>query len=71
MPAEITITAITGAQPYDIYICDDPVVTCLYVDTISSVPYSFNIPPLLDGQLSYTLKVVDNVGCVVFENLSI
>lgn len=69
MPTEITISSITGAQPYDIYICDDPVVSCLYVDTINSTPYVFNVPPLLDGQLSYNLKVVDNNGCTVLENL--
>lgn len=71
MPTEITINSITGAQPYDVYICDDPAVTCLYVNTISSVPYAFNVPSLLDGQLSYNLKIVDNDGCTVFENLNL
>jgi len=69
MPTEITITSISGATPFDVYICDDPITTCVYVDTISSVPYVFNLPSLLEGQTSYNLKVVDNNGCTVEDNL--
>ena len=69
MPTQITITTISGVQPYDIYICDDPITTCIYISTISTVPYVFNVPTLLDGQSSYNLKIVDNNGCSVEENL--
>lgn len=69
MPTQITINTISGVQPYDIYICDDPVTTCIYISTISTVPYVFNVPTLLDGQSSYNLKIVDNNGCSVEENL--
>ena len=69
MPTQITINTISGVQPYDVYICDDPVTTCIYVNTISTVPYVFNIPTLLDGQSSYNLKIVDDNGCSVIENL--
>jgi hypothetical protein len=69
MPTEITINTISGATPFDVYICDDPITICVYIDTISTVPYVFNIPSLLDGQTSYNLKVVDNNGCSVEENL--
>ena len=69
MPTEITINTISGATPFDVYICDDPITVCVYIDTISTVPYVFNVPSLLDGQTSYNLKVVDNNGCSVEENL--
>jgi hypothetical protein len=69
MPTQITINTISGATPYDVYICDNPIITCVYIDTISTVPYIFNVPSLLDGQLSYTLKIVDNNGCSVEEIL--
>ena len=69
MPTQITINTISGATPYDVYICDNPIITCVYIDTISTVPYIFNVPSLLDGQLSYTLKIVDNNGCSVDEIL--
>ena len=71
MPTEITITSISGTTPFDVYICNDPITTCVYVDTISSAPYTFNVPSLLDSQTSYYLRIIDNNGCRVEENLSI
>ena len=46
MPTNITINNVTGAQPFDIYVCDSPITTCIYVSTINTVdiPYSFDIP---------------------------
>ena len=70
MPTDITITNITGSSPYDIYLCDDPVVTCVYINTITTLPYGFQIPPVLDGQTSYNLKVVDNDNCIKITNLT-
>ena len=45
MPTNITINNVTGAQPFDDYVCDSPITTCIYVSTINTVylPYSFNI----------------------------
>lgn len=63
MPTEVTINNISGASNFDIYICDDPITTCYYIDTISSLPYNFFIPGILDGQSSYTLKVIDSNEC--------
>jgi len=69
MPTDITINNITGSTPFQVYVCDDPINTCVYVDTISSLPYVFQIPQILDGQSSYNLKIVDNNGCIIIENL--
>lgn len=69
MPTNITINNITGTTPFDIYICDDPITTCVYVDTITTLPYVFSVPIILDGQLSYNLKVIDELNCVVIQNL--
>lgn len=71
MPTQVTINSITGAQPYDVWICNNTQSSCLYVDTITTVPYEFNIPLLLDGQTEFKLKIVDNNGCTVYENLSL
>lgn len=72
MPTDITINNITGASPFDVYICDNPITTCVYVATITSpsLPYVFQIPPVMDGQPSYNLKIVDDNNCVVIETLS-
>lgn len=71
MSTQITINDITGASPFDIYVCDDPITTCIYVATINSVPYSFNVPLIMDGQLTYNLKIVDNNECTIIQNLII
>ncbi len=70
MPLEISISSITGSSPYDIYLCDDPITTCFYIDTISSVPYSFNVPSIVEDYESFNLKVVDNNECVFYKNLT-
>lgn len=69
MPTTITINDITGTTPFDIYLCDDPLTTCVYVDTITGTTYSFDVPSIMDGQLSYNLKVVDDNDCVIINNL--
>ncbi len=67
MPIQITIDSITGASPYDIYICDNPITTCVYIDTISgsSIPYTFLVPTYLEGLVNFNLKVVDNNDCEI------
>jgi hypothetical protein len=73
MPTTITVSSVTGATPFNIYICDNPITTCIYVNTVSSgsLPYNFNVPEILDNITTYTLKVVDNNGCTTTTNLSI
>jgi hypothetical protein len=67
MPIQITITDISGASPYDIYICDNPITVCTYIDTISgtSLPYSFEVPFYLEGLIDFNLKIVDNNDCEI------
>jgi len=71
MPTDITINNITGSSPFDIYLCDNPITTCVYVDTISSTPYVFEIPSIMENQTSFNLKVVDNNDCTIIQNLII
>lgn len=63
MPTTITINGISGTSPFDIYLCDNPVTTCIYINTISSTPYSFDVPIILDGQDDFNIKVIDNNDC--------
>jgi hypothetical protein len=70
MPTTITISNLSGSTPYDVYICSNPSTTCVYIDTITSVPYNFDVPSLIDNQSSYILKVIDNNDCVITETLT-
>ena len=71
MPNNITINTISGATPYDIYLCDSPITTCIYIATISSVPYTFQVPVLLESQTSFNLKMVDNNNCQAITPLTL
>ena len=70
MPTTITISNLSGSTPYDVYICSNPSTTCIYIDTITSVPYNFDVPLYFDNQPSYILKVIDNNDCVITETLT-
>jgi hypothetical protein len=71
MPTDITINNITGLAPFDIYLCDNPITTCIYIDTISSTPYIFEIPSIMSSQTDFNLKIVDDNSCTILETLSL
>jgi len=69
MPTTITVN-ITGVTPYQVYLCDEPITTCVYIGQTSTSPYVFDVPFPLDEQVSYNVKVIDNQGCEKIENIS-
>jgi hypothetical protein len=73
MPTQITISTLTGAQPFDVYSCDVIYSNCIYISTITSgqIPYSFDLPFIQEGMSEIGLKVVDNNGCIIEENINI
>ena len=73
MPTQITISTLTGAQPFDVYSCDATYTNCIYIATITSgqVPYSFNLPFIQEGMASVGIQVVDNNNCVEQSNVVI
>lgn len=73
MPTEIQITNLGGASPFDVYTCDINYTTCIYVTTITptQLPYTFQVPFIQEGMTPIGLKIVDNTGCIIEENISI
>lgn len=75
MPIEVTINDITGASPYDIYLCDSgtPPVQCVYIDTITSpsLPYTFDVPVIMNTMTSFKLKIVDDNECSTLQPLNL
>ena len=67
MSTQVTINSLTGTSPYDVYVCDSNVLNCVYIATISSTPYVFNVPPPLDAQSEICVKVVDINGCEIIQ----
>lgn len=62
MPTTITVD-ITGNTPYQVFLCENPIGTCVWIGQTSTSPYEFDIPFPLDEQTSYNIKVIDNNGC--------
>ena len=61
----VTINTITsGTSPFDSWVCDTCYGTCQYINTITTTPYSFTLPPVYETYLSYVVKLIDNNGCV-------
>lgn len=73
MPTNININNISGATPFDIYLCDESNISCVYINTIPSslLPYDFQVPTIMETQTSFNLKVVDNNGCTSISNILI
>lgn len=69
MNVDITISTMSGTLPYSIYLCDDPITTCLYIDNTSTLPYTFTVPSFMSTLSSFNLKIIDSNGCITTQNL--
>jgi hypothetical protein len=67
MSTQVTINSLTGTSPYDVYVCDSNVLNCVYIATISSTPYVFDVPPPLGAQSEICVKVIDINGCEIIQ----
>ena len=63
MPNIVTITSISGNSPFDIYVCDQTISYCYYVQQIVSGPYSFDVPSPLESANPIVLKIIDSSLC--------
>lgn len=72
MPYQVTISSVvSGASPYDIWICDTCLGTCIYQTTITTTPYTFTLPELYETYPSYVIKLIDDNGCTYCETASV
>jgi uncharacterized secreted protein with C-terminal beta-propeller domain len=73
MPTNITISGLGGASPFDVYVCDSTITTCVYVSTITpaSLPYVFEMPSVYSSLTNFVVKVVDNNNCIKTQSLSV
>jgi hypothetical protein len=62
MPSSITINSITGTSPYNVYLCDTGLTTCIYIDQITNgdLPYTFQPPIALQYTNDYIVKIIDS-----------
>jgi|APGre2960657404_1045060.scaffolds.fasta_scaffold06896_3 hypothetical protein len=69
MPTLVTLTATTGTLPLNLWICDSTgaTATCIYYDTVTSLPYPFVLPTVYETYPSYALKIIDANLCIYYE----
>ncbi len=69
MATQISITATTGTLPLNLWLCDSSgaTATCVYYDTITTLPYDFILPNVYETYPSYALKFIDANLCVYYE----
>ena len=66
----VTITSVTANTPVDIYYCDSMSANCVYVSTVSTFPYTFEVFPPYDTE-NINLKIIDSQNCEVIETILI
>ena len=69
MPNKVTITAISGAPPYDIYVCDQTITYCYFVQSFTGGTISFDVPFPLEDANPIVLQIFDSNGCEMIQPL--
>ena len=73
MSTTVRITDITGATPFDIWVCEDcSSNNCQYITTITTgdLPnYEFILPSNFEYLSSYTVRIIDDNNCVICNTL--
>ena len=62
MSQEVTISSVTANTPVDIYYCDSMSASCVYVATVATFPYTFDVLDPYDNG-DFVIKIVDTQSC--------
>ena len=63
MSQEVTILSVTANTPVDVYYCDSFSASCVFVDSVSVFPFTFDVPPPYD-ETNIVIKIIDSESCV-------
>ena len=63
MSQQVTITSVTANTPVDIYYCNSMSGSCVFVSTVATFPFTFNVPPPYN-ETNIIIKIEDVNGCV-------
>jgi len=70
MSQQVTITSVTANTPVDISYCNSMSASCVFVSTVATFPFVFDVPPPYDEQ-SFVIKIEDTQGCIYYETVPI
>lgn len=71
MPTTVTITSLTGSSPFDVWVCNNALSTCIYVDTFNTPPYTFEVPYSFSSLTEFIVKIVDNNDCIKTNTITV
>lgn len=63
MAQQVVITSVTANTPVDIYYCDSTSGSCVSVATVSTFPFTFDVPASASTE-NIVIKIIDTQGCV-------
>jgi len=63
MSQQVTILSVTANTPVDVYYCDSFSANCVFVDSVTVFPYTFDVPPPYD-ETDIVIKIIDNESCI-------
>jgi hypothetical protein len=63
MGQQVTITSVTANTPVEIYYCYSMSASCVYVATVSTFPFIFDVPDPYD-LTDYIIQIIDVNGCI-------
>jgi len=69
----INVTGATGTGPYNVYLCDVTLTTCILISGATFIPPTISIvlPPLFAGNVQVAVKLEDtSTGCIDFQLFS-
>lgn len=70
MSQQVTITSVTANTPVDISYCNSMSASCVFVSTVATFPFVFDVPPPYDEE-NFVIKIEDTQGCIYYETVPI
>lgn len=70
MSQTVTIPLITANTPFDVYYCNNVGISCVFVATVASAPYTFDVPEPYASN-DFVIKIIDAAGCETTQTLYI
>jgi hypothetical protein len=71
MPTTVTITNLTGSSPYYVWVCNTTLTTCVYVESFTTVPHTFDVPYIYSSLDEFVVKIVDNNNCIKTNTITV
>jgi hypothetical protein len=70
MPLQVTIQSVIANTPVDIYVCNSLGLSCTYVSTVATFPYTFTVSDVY-ATTNFIIKIDDTQGCIETQTIQV